>query len=128
MEEILTKNSTSVIEFLSALQEKHQKVHTQMFPYHPVNEFYAEDREKNIAVFYKEKGNDRKYFQWFIAKQTQQTKQLGKIRQGDILKPKSFVAPARGARGNLFNAEKGLGRLGLYGPEYNKESGSYIKI
>jgi hypothetical protein len=39
---------------------------------------------------------------------------------GDVLKPASWKAPAKGARGNIFDKDKGLKRVGPYGPEYNK--------
>ena len=39
---------------------------------------------------------------------------------GDIFKPASWSSPAKGARGNLFDRDKGLGRITPYGPEYNK--------
>jgi len=37
---------------------------------------------------------------------------------GDILKPASFKAPAKHARGNLYDDKKGLGSIGPYGPAY----------
>lgn len=39
---------------------------------------------------------------------------------GDVLKPASWKAPAKGARGNIFDADGGLGRMGPYGPAYNR--------
>lgn len=39
---------------------------------------------------------------------------------GDVLKSASWKAPAKGARGNIFDAANGLGRMGPYGAEYNK--------
>lgn len=39
---------------------------------------------------------------------------------GDVLKAASSKAPAKGARGNLFDAHNGLGRMKWTGPEYNK--------
>ena len=37
---------------------------------------------------------------------------------GDILRPKSWGAPAKHARGNLFDKLGGLGGIGPYGPAY----------
>jgi len=34
---------------------------------------------------------------------------------GDVLKAASWKTPAKGARGNIFDAQKGLGRMGPYG-------------
>lgn len=38
---------------------------------------------------------------------------------GDVLKAAGWKAPAKGARGNIFDAKCGVGRMGPYGPEYN---------
>lgn len=38
---------------------------------------------------------------------------------GDVLKPASWKAPAKGARGNIFDDKNGLGRVDAYGPAYN---------
>ena len=37
---------------------------------------------------------------------------------GDVLKPATYRAPARHARGNLFDAFGGLNSMGPYGPAY----------
>ena len=37
---------------------------------------------------------------------------------GDILKPASWAAPARHARGNLFDEHKGMAHISAYGPAY----------
>jgi hypothetical protein len=39
---------------------------------------------------------------------------------GDVLKPASWSAPAKGARGNIFDTSNGLSRMTAYGPEYNR--------
>lgn len=39
---------------------------------------------------------------------------------GNVLKGASWKAPAKGARGNIYNEDKGLGRMGPYGPGYNR--------
>lgn len=39
---------------------------------------------------------------------------------GDVLKPASFKAPAKGARGNIFDQWNGLARVTAYGPQYVK--------
>lgn len=38
---------------------------------------------------------------------------------GDILKTASWNAPAKGARGNIFDENNGLARITPYGAEYN---------
>lgn len=37
---------------------------------------------------------------------------------GDVLKPASWRAPAKHARGNLFDPSGGLAKVGPYGPAY----------
>jgi hypothetical protein len=37
---------------------------------------------------------------------------------GDVLKAESWRKPAKHARGNLFDPTGGLGRVGVWGPEY----------
>jgi hypothetical protein len=37
---------------------------------------------------------------------------------GDVLLAASWKKPAKHARGNIFDAQKGLGSLGPYGPSY----------
>jgi hypothetical protein len=37
---------------------------------------------------------------------------------GDVLKPASWAAPAKTARGNIFDESNGLARMTAYGPEY----------
>lgn len=41
-------------------------------------------------------------------------------QNGDILKPATATTPAKGARGNIFDADYGMKRMGPYGPAYNK--------
>jgi len=43
---------------------------------------------------------------------------------GDVLKPAGWSAPAKGARGNLFDKDNGLKSVGPYGPAY-KRGGNY---
>lgn len=37
---------------------------------------------------------------------------------GDVLKPASYKAPAKGARGNIFDMHNGLAKITPYGPAY----------
>jgi len=40
------------------------------------------------------------------------------MTNGDVLKPASWKAPAKHARGNLFDEHKGLSRVSAQGPAY----------
>ena len=37
---------------------------------------------------------------------------------GDVLKPAGWKAPAKHARGNIYDAHGGMGTVGVYGPAY----------
>ena len=37
---------------------------------------------------------------------------------GDVLKPATYRAPAKHARGNIFDASNGMASMGPYGPAY----------
>lgn len=54
----------------------------------------------------------------FVALSDNQTVALGAIKRGDVMKPASYKAPAKHARGNIFDAKNGLGSMGQYGPAY----------
>jgi len=41
------------------------------------------------------------------------------MTNGDVLKPASWKAPAKDARGNIFDEWNGLKRMTAWGPEYN---------
>lgn len=54
----------------------------------------------------------------FIALEDFSTKELGQVKAGDVMKPASYKKPAKHARGNVFDAEGGLGTANQYGPGY----------
>jgi hypothetical protein len=45
------------------------------------------------------------------------------MSNGDVLKAASWNTPAKGARGNINDEHKGLGRMNEYGTEYNNSRG-----
>jgi len=53
-------------------------------------------------------GNDESVF-CFVEKET-----------GNVLKPASWAAPAKGSRGNIFDDHNGLRRMSWTGPAYNR--------
>ena len=42
------------------------------------------------------------------------------LENGDVLKSASWKAPAKGARGNILEADYGVGRMTPYGAGYNR--------
>ena len=51
----------------------------------------------------------------FIAKEDGETKTLGAVKAGDILKAATFKAPAKGIRGNVFSATNGAEAISAWG-------------
>lgn len=82
------------------------------------DEFSVDDGQNYIRVV-RGDGTGRSVH-CFVAKRDVTTKGLGAIKCGDVLKAAGWKAPARGVRGNIFDARNGLGRMGPYGPEYNR--------
>ncbi len=53
----------------------------------------------------------------FIATRDFSNRTLGDVKAGDVMKPASWKAPAKHARGNVFD-ESGIECVNHYGPEY----------
>lgn len=68
----------------------------------------SEDALKYTKVFINEPGGNRRIY-CFIDRSN-----------GNILMPATFSTPAKGARGNIFDADHGMKRMGPHGPAYNK--------
>lgn len=57
----------------------------------------------------------------FIALKDFETKGLGKVRQGDLMKPASWKAPTKHARGNIIeDMDKAIDNSGPHGVAYLK--------
>ena len=56
----------------------------------------------------------------FVSVTDGHNKKLGNWKAGDVFKADSWKAPARGVRGNIFDDQNGMTRMGAFGPEYNK--------
>lgn len=54
----------------------------------------------------------------FIALDNFETKGLGNVTRGSIHKPASFKAPAKYARGSVFEQDNGINCCGEYGVSY----------
>ncbi len=95
----------------------------QKFTHNPGSTATVEDGGRYVRVYMVERSwversdhskgekplteNSRKQIHTFIDKLT-----------GDILKPATWKAPAKHARGNLFDAHNGLATVNHYGPGY----------
>lgn len=63
-------------------------------------------------------GETRKQIYAFVALADNTTKTLGTLKAGDVMKPATWKAPAKHARGNIFNPDNGLTTCNSYGPGY----------
>lgn len=54
----------------------------------------------------------------FIATVDGNTKSMGSYQKGDIFKPATWKAPAKHARGNLFDDSNGMSCMTPFGPKY----------
>ena len=65
------------------------------------------------------KGQKTSYL--FVALVDGETKALGPWKQGDVLKCATWKQPAKHSRGNIFDTDKGMKYIGVYGPQYLDE-------
>ncbi len=83
-----------------------------------MREIDFEERSKFILVFTKMKndphGCQQRHAYCFIARCDTESKALGKVKAGDVLKCASWKAPAKHARGNIFadNPHAGCNKWG----------------
>jgi len=75
---------------------------------HPYTVLEAEDGLKFIRIVSKRGDGGPGRSAWaFVAKEDGSNKQLGSWKKGDIFKSASWKAPAKHARGNIFDLSKG---------------------
>lgn len=112
-------NQTSV-EFVNwlndcnALLEAHMAAH---YPNNPKECLEASQGNRYIKIVHRQvEGTVR--FAWAFIDRT----------NGDVLKPAGWNAPAKHARGNIFDEQKGMGSIGPYGPAYIRGSTPSLEI
>lgn len=101
----------SWLEKTAAIAEDYRRTN---FPSLGPVTFVAEDGQKFIRVV---RCDGQRSVHCFIAKVDSETKGLGKIRAGDVLKSASWKVPAKHARGNIFDADGGVSQMTPYGPQ-----------
>lgn len=116
---ILTSASPEVVDFIVSVQRISDDNYNKNFPSLPHDKFYSERGSKFLAIDHLCSNGQRMVF-CFIAACDSQSKGMGMVKKGDILKPDGWKKPAKHARGNLFNADKGIGCVGPYGVQYLK--------
>ena len=92
-------------EFVAGCKAIADTYHAQHYPNNPPPSFEIKERKRYWQVIDTHSGGRAAHC--FIDKES-----------GDVLKPASWSVPAKHARGNLYDAAKGLGSMGPYGPAY----------
>lgn len=112
----LTINSPEVVQFVEKCQKMIDNEY-QVRGYGNPPRLEVSSGEKFIKIVQWKIGTTgQRFVHTFIATMDSETKVLGKVLRGDILKPASFKAPAKHARGNLFDESSGMSNMTSYGP------------
>ena len=98
---IVTVETPEFKTFYAGTVKIHEDYMTLRFPRNPRDAFRFADGGRYIKII---RGSGVHCF-------------VDKI-SGDVLKAASWKAPAKHARGNIFDAKNGLGMMGEYGPAY----------
>jgi len=121
---MLTTKSPEFIAWLAACQNVVDEHRNARFPTLPREVLTAEDLGKFIRIWAGDtpdsNGKTSGRHSWgFVAKLDFDTnKALGPVKRGDIHKCATWKAPAKHARGNIQDANKGLAMVGPYGIGY----------
>ena len=121
MEHLMTDFDTAINSFVAACQEisdNHAKAwfpdaHERM----PATISIGDGGVKFKRIVRADAG--QRSVHCFVAVADGFNKKMGNWKAGDVLKADGWKAPARGARGNIFDDANGMGRMGEYGPAYN---------
>lgn len=84
------------------IRDDYMKEH---FALNPKESFSITDGSRYVRVVNSSEGGGSRSVWCFVDK-----------TNGDVLKADSWKAPAKHARGNIFDAKNGLGSMGPYGP------------
>jgi hypothetical protein len=120
---VVTLQTPEFQSWLKGAQELLDK-HQQSFKFPFKDHYFAEELGKFIRVWRRTETDEatdcRGSCMCFVAMQDNETKALGAVRAGDVLKPASWKAPTRHARGNIFDTSNGLASMNHNGPNYLK--------
>lgn len=101
-------------EFINEVNEKRLAYYSEMFKENAVDQYqpiFADGGKKYLKLVY---GNSGGTVWGFIA--LTETKIGGvPVKEGDLLKPAGYNAPAKHSRGNILD---GSAKWGIYGPAY----------
>jgi hypothetical protein len=109
-----TSESDEVKVWIENCQKIVDNYHNQDIAYKTDHKLTIEDGKSFMRVY----AGGRIYA--FVAMKDSVTATLGTVKAGDILKPATWKAPAKHARGNIVDQYQGLSMMGPFGPDYLK--------
>lgn len=108
----------ALIKYLRALDKKIAEHYATHFPTLPAEVLEVVDGGKFVKV--NRVRNGRSVY-CFISKYDNETKALGKVKSGDLMKAASWRQPAKHARGNIIeDCDNAIENSGPYGIVYLK--------
>lgn len=116
MTDKLHTNSPEILAFIAAVQKRKDEDYDKNFPTLTKEKFYCERGTKFLAIDHIMCNGQRSVY-CFIAACDSESKTLGVVKKGDILKAASWKQPAKHVRGSIYNADL-LKGTGLYGVDY----------
>jgi hypothetical protein len=111
----ITKTSPEFVSWFNACQAMIDSYMESGFPSLDREVLEIEEGSKFIKVV--KVGHQRCVYA-FVAKKSFSTKTFGAVNVGEIYKPATYKAPAKHARGSVFDSSNGMSRMTAYGPEY----------
>jgi hypothetical protein len=111
-------DSPEVVAFINLVQERSNAHFDKDFPSLTKEKFVCDRGSKFLAIDHYMCNGQRSVY-CFIAACDSESKTLGKVKKGDILKAATYKAPARHVRGTIYNTDP-LKGTGLYGVDYLK--------
>jgi hypothetical protein len=111
--------NTALTSFISGCQTISDMHNEKNFPNAPKSQISTSTGGKTfIRVVRTDRGQGGSAH-CFVAVADGSNKKMGSWKAGDVFKCDDWSSPARGARGNIFDANNGITRMGPYGAEYN---------
>jgi hypothetical protein len=106
-------------EYIDKLSFKTAEHYRTQFPTLPPERIEVIDGSQFVKII--KVGQWQRHVYCFIVRRDNETKSLGKVKQGDLMKPASWKTPAKHARGNIIeDCDKAIENSGPYGVVYLK--------
>jgi hypothetical protein len=112
------ENTPEFARFLAACAALIEDYRAVNFPSLPPETLEVEVGSKFIRIVRRKNPSLGGSVYAFVARMDNTTKALGTVLAGDVLKPATYAAPAKHARGNIFDVMGGMALMGPYGPAY----------